>query len=125
MSTIVIVLSSPLTDARGEIYAVHGDRRAAKPLAEATKKHPLLEHVGEAVAEGCAQAILDLSAISSVTTAEVTWLTSFVWGVLTQGAQPALVIPEREVASAVQHVKMDRAFPVFPDATSALAAGPL
>ncbi len=56
--------------------------------------------------------IVDLDALTTATANGVRCLTSFLWSLRVEGAEPVVVCSVYEVAEACRTLKLDRAFPL-------------
>ena len=124
MGVLLIELTPPLAGggaAFSELAAgAPGVEIIRTPLIERRPDSGLEERLADAVAQGHDKIVIGLDRLDSVDANDIHLVTSFVWTVRAEDALPAIVCSNLDVADAVRHAKMDRAFEIFADLRGAL-----
>ena len=124
MGVVLIELSPPLSGGQAAfcelIEGAGGAEITRAPLGESRPESGLEERLADAVALGHDKIIIDLNRLKSIDSHDIYLLTSFVWTVRAEDAVTAIVCANLDIADAVRHAKMDRAFEIFGDLRDAL-----
>jgi len=117
MGVVLIELSPPLSGGQAAFHELSVGAAGAEilraPLGERRAESGLEERLADAVALGHDKIVIDLDRLESIDSHDIYLLTSFVWTVRAEDAVPVIVCANLDIADAVRHAKMDRAFEIF------------